>query len=292
MSKAYFDVVAGFYDNRVFSPDDLNARLADSVGRAAHHHAGLLWQDEPVPNEEEDALAWLYKSEEALSDFTWSIVSALATTRPRSFLDLGCGEAGTAVRFHELAGSDIEVTGITISTKQRDTAQQNCPPGRFILGNMLEVADEEIGGPYNVIYAIESTEYLGGPGLLRLMRRANSWLSPGGLIVIVAGTRAESTTAESHCVWAFDQHYKTSLSSTREYLLMAQASDLSLAAQIDLGPATLPYWQARSEHPSLQNSTNGAIETLVAQVLEDGRGEYHLFAWYGTTDREQEAEAP
>ncbi len=274
--------IARFYDARVENLADLNARLAWTLTRPAHHHAGLVRLDAPVPDvsDPEVAMVWLYCTEEAMCDFMWSVVNGLSQLRPRRALDLGCGEGGTAARLCELSDQkNLTVSGVTLSPKQHRIATRNCPPGQFVLGDMLS-PDTLPGQKFEVVYAIESTEYLGTPGLARLMRRVASWLVPHGLLVIIAGTRSPKLPLDHPVVRAFDAHYKTRLSSSDDYRQVAVSFGFKAAAEMDLAPVTLPYWRARRDCPDLRNSEDGSVEALISHVLENGQGEYRLWAWY------------
>ena len=55
--------VAQFYDDRVENPTDLNARLSKAASRPANHHSGIVFEDESVPKNEQEALIWLYDSD-------------------------------------------------------------------------------------------------------------------------------------------------------------------------------------------------------------------------------------
>jgi geranyl diphosphate 2-C-methyltransferase len=274
--------IARFYDARVENLADLNARLAWTLTRPAHHHAGLVRLDAPVPDvsDPEVAMVWLYCTEEALCDFLWTIISGLSQLRPRRVLDLGCGEGGTAARFYELTErKDLTVAGITLSPKQQQIATHNCPSGQFVLGDMVS-PDTLPGQQFDVVYAIESTEYLGTPGLARLMERVADWLVPSGLFIVIAGTKSPKLPHDHPVVQAFDAHYKTHLSSSDDYRHAAAKFGFKAAAEMDLAPATLPYWRARRDNPELRNSKDGSVENLISHVLENGQGEYRLWAWY------------
>jgi SAM-dependent methyltransferase len=231
-----------------------------------------------VPNDADEALAWLYRAEEALCDLIWHVIAGLSRRRPHRLLDVGCGEGGTAVRFFELAQDPtLEVVGVTLSERQQQIAVRNCPPGEFVLGDILTV---ELPRRFDVAYAIESTEYLGSAGLARFMERMNEWLIPEGLLVVVAGCRSPTLPPDDPLIWAFDAHYRTRLASSGDYRRLAAQSELQVAADINLGPATLTYWRTRRDQPVLHNSEDGAIEALIVRALEAGVGEYHLWAWY------------
>ncbi len=274
--------VTQFYDDRVENRSDLNTRLAQAAAHPPHHHTGIVREDEIVPNDEEAALVWLYNSENNLCDFLWQIILSLSRRSPRRLLDLGCGEGGTAARLHELSRG-IEITGVSLSSQQVQMAEHACPRDRFLVGNMLTM---DLQDTFDVVYSIEATEYLGPHGLENMMKRASSWLKPHGMLAIIAGSFASRlselgmASSEIPEVKAFNQHYRTALSSSEDYLKRATEAGFRLAANIDLGKVTIPYWHTRLNHPCLRNSRDGNIEELILRGLEQGFAEFHLWAWY------------
>jgi SAM-dependent methyltransferase len=271
--------IADFYDARVANPADLNTRLA-TVKRAVHHHSGIVRMNEPLPGEDADILAWLYCSEQALCDLVWYLIQGLSQRRPQRMLDLGCGEGGTAARFYELARDfSLEIVGITLSKQQKEMAVRHCPQGQFLVGDMLSV-DTLRGRDFDVVYAIESTEYLGPTGLETFMQCAVSWLATRGLLVVVAGSRSPALSPDDPTVHLLNSHYRTQLSSVEDYRRSAAGCGFRLAAEIDLGPVTLPYWRVRRDRSVLRNSEDGMIERTIATALEKGLGDYRLYAWY------------
>jgi SAM-dependent methyltransferase len=271
--------ITDFYDRRIGNPEDLNVRLAGST-RPAHHHTGIVRINEPVPDKDADALIWLYRSEEALSDLLWYVIQGLSQRRPQQMLDLGCGEGGTIVRFYELAqDSFLEMVGITLSKKQQEIATRSCPQGRFLVGDMLSENALQ-GRNFDVAYAIEATEYLGPTKLETFMECARSWLAPQGLLVVVAGSRSPTLALDHPIVRSFNSHYRTKLTSTEDYRQSAVNSGFRPVAEMDLGPVTLPYWQARRDRTVLCNSEDAAIERIIVTGLEGGMFEYRLYAWY------------
>jgi SAM-dependent methyltransferase len=274
--------VTQFYDKRVNNQADLNTRLAQAASRPPHHHTGIIREDDAVPEDKVEARVWLYTSETKLCDFLWQVIVGLNRRVPHDLLDLGCGEGGTALRFSELC-SEIEITGISLSEQQISMAQNIYPRGRFIFGDMLTT---DVPKLFDVVYSIEATEYLGLNGLEVFMRRAYAWLKPSGMLAVVAGSftskrlDVDSLSSNLSEVKAFNSHYQTSLSASDDYRRLANEAGFSLAADINLGPVTIPYWRSRRDHPDLRNSKDGDIEALILRGLEDGLAEFHLWAWY------------
>lgn len=272
--------VAAFYDARVENQEDLNAKSVIGEG-PAYHHSGIVRRNEAAPTTDAEALAWLYRTEEGLTDLVWNLVQGLCPRQPQRFLDAGCGEGATLARFIQLSQPQpLDVTGITLSQKQADIAGQYVPQGRWLVGDMLE--DKELRpGSFDVIVAIESTEYLGPERMPEFMARAARWLDKGGLLLVVAGSWLEKpSSADDFAKLAgFDDHYLTRLSSSQHYRDSAAAADLEPVAELDLTPTTQNYWELRSQHPVLHNSKDGLVETIIAKSLELKKGEFRAYAW-------------
>ena len=98
--------VAAFYDARVENEEDLNAKSVAGRG-PAYHHTGIVRRDERAPAADDEALSWLYGTEEALTDLVWNLIVGVSPRKPRRFLDAGCGEGATLARFVELSGTEV-----------------------------------------------------------------------------------------------------------------------------------------------------------------------------------------
>jgi len=271
--------VAAFYDTRVENLADLNAKSTIGGG-PAYHHSGIVRSNEQAPSNDDDALAWLFRTEQALTDLVWNLIQGLCPRAPRRFLDAGCGEGATLGRFIQLAKpSTIDVTGITLSPKQAGMARQHVPQGTWLVEDMFQT-DKLPESSFDVIHAIESTEYFGSERLPAFMKRATSWLDHSGLLVIVAGSWLEASTADALAlVNGFDDHYLTKLSSTAQYRQTAMDAGLEPVAELDLSPTTLNYWKIRAERAVLRNSKDGFVEKIIAKAIESRKGEFRAYAW-------------
>lgn len=276
--------IRDFYDRRVLDPDDLNTRCAAGA-RPAHHHCGLLRAGDPVPPGGPERLAWLYRSEERLCDWLWSVVDPLLHRDPAGLLDLGCGEGGTLARLSALAGvPEPGCWGVTLSPEQAGAVLRALPAANVRVGDMLACPGVPPAA-FDLVVAIESTEYIGEPNLPRLFRRVAGWLAPGGIVALVAGDRADGAASSPDAVRGFDDHYRTDLSRASAYREAARAAGLAAVAEVDLGPATIPYWEVRAAHPDLRNSPDGRVESMIAQGLRQGTFGYRLYAWQAGTGR-------
>jgi SAM-dependent methyltransferase len=103
-------------------------------------------------------------------------------TRGGLVIDLGCG---SGIWARELATAGYEVLGIDISAAMIALARRRVPQGQFRQGSFLTVAlppcvaVTSIGECFNFLFDPQNTEQ----GLMRLFRRINDALCPGGLLI-------------------------------------------------------------------------------------------------------------
>lgn len=271
--------VAAFYDARVENLADLNAKSTVGGG-AAYHHSGIVRWNEEAPAGDAEALEWLFRSEQALTDLVWNVLVGLAPRKLERILDAGCGEGATLGRFVERAKpGHLDVTGITLSPKQAEMARGHVPHGTWVVEDMF-TTESLAAGSFDAIVAVESTEYFGPDRLPAFMKRAASWLAPGGVLLVVAGSWTEAQSPEALAlVSGFDDHYLTKLCSTAYYRQTAADAGLESLGELDLSPSTLQYWKIRAARPVLRNSKDGFVEKIIAKALETKKGEFRAYAW-------------
>lgn len=96
-----------------------------------------------------------------------------------SVLDLGCGSGKPA---------DVEVskkhqiTGVDISQKQIDQAQQNVPNGNFLHGDAGSVAFPP--GSFDAVVSFYTLEHIPRKEHKTVLKRICDWLKVGGLLLI------------------------------------------------------------------------------------------------------------
>ena len=247
--------------------------------RPAHYHCGLVRADERIPADDAAARAWLHHREEALVDLVWQVIAGLAPRRPVAIFDAGCGEGGALARFVELAApAPLELTGITLSQKQGELATHYLPQATWLVGDML-AEPSLVARQFDVVVAIQSTEYVGASRLAEFMRRAAGWLTPPGLLVVVAGSWARPLPPEAPLAQLVSRFYRAEISLTDHYRQAASQAGLRSLAELDLGPATLNYWQVRRDRPALRSSPGGLVEHVFYLALANGQADYRLYAW-------------
>jgi SAM-dependent methyltransferase len=250
-----------------------------SLSRPAHRHCGLVGADDQAPQTEAEALAWIRQREQALVDLVWQVLTGVSARRPRSILDVGCGEGATLARLAELAAPDrLNLTGISLSRPQIDIAARHLPQATWLVGDML--ADPRLlAGRFDAVVAIQSTEYIGAANLAAFMTKAAAWLAPQGTLVVVAGSWAAPVSAADAVVKLFQYLSSAKPALTGDYDQAAQEAGLRLVAELDLAPAAMHYWRVCRDSPALRRSPDGVIENGFYQALQMGRAGYRLYLW-------------
>lgn len=107
-----------------------------------------------------------------------AIVQAVLSRRPRTVLDLGCGE-GWLVR--ALAGHGIAGTGVDAVAALVDQAQQ-AGGGSFAVASYEAIADGALAVRADVVVA--NFSLLGDVAVERLLRRVPALVEPGGAFIV------------------------------------------------------------------------------------------------------------
>jgi 2-polyprenyl-3-methyl-5-hydroxy-6-metoxy-1,4-benzoquinol methylase len=107
-----------------------------------------------------------------------AIVQAVLGRRPRTVLDLGCGE-GWLVR--ALAGHGIAGTGVDAVAALVEQAQQ-AGGGAFRVLSYEAIAEGALAARADVVVA--NFSLLGGPAVERVLRQVPALLEPGGALVV------------------------------------------------------------------------------------------------------------
>jgi cyclopropane fatty-acyl-phospholipid synthase-like methyltransferase len=108
-------------------------------------------------------------------------------------LDLGCGAGLPAAR--DLAAHDFKVTGVDVSARQIERAQNNVPNAIFMHADMTRVefppaSFEAIGAFYSITHVPRDEHFM-------LLQHISRWLAPGGRFVGSFGASPlESWTGE------------------------------------------------------------------------------------------------
>jgi cyclopropane fatty-acyl-phospholipid synthase-like methyltransferase len=100
-------------------------------------------------------------------------------------LELGCG-SGTPTT-QQLA-EKFSVTGVDISAKQVELAQQRVPAAKFIHSDMTQL-DLAVAS-FDAVAAFYSVIHVPRHEQAELFRKISSWLRPGGLLVTTMGANS------------------------------------------------------------------------------------------------------
>ena len=103
-------------------------------------------------------------------------------------LELGCG---SGIPTTQQLAEKFAVTGVDISAKQVELAQQKVPTAKFIHSDMIQL--DFLEGSFDAIAAFYSMIHVPRQEQAELLCKIRSWLRPGGLLVATMG--AHSTKA-------------------------------------------------------------------------------------------------
>ncbi|ROV87094.1 hypothetical protein VMCG_10886 [Cytospora schulzeri] len=111
-----------------------------------------------------------------------SAVTKLISILPRGarVLDIGCATGRPTARM--LADAGMDVTGIDISRRMIETAQQNVPEGTFHHANAADFRAKE--GSFDAVVAILAILTLPTASTTAIAFRIASWLCPGGALLL------------------------------------------------------------------------------------------------------------
>lgn len=111
-----------------------------------------------------------------------SAVAKLISLLPRGarVLDIGCATGRPTARM--LADAGMDVTGIDISSRMIETAQQNVPEATFHRVNAADFRVKE--GTFDAVIAILAILTLPTASTTAMAFRIASWLRPGGLLLL------------------------------------------------------------------------------------------------------------
>ena len=103
-------------------------------------------------------------------------------------LELGCG---SGIPTTQQLAAKFAVTGVDISAKQVELAQQKVPTAKFIHSDMIQL--DFLEGSFDAIAAFYSMIHVPRQEQAALLCKIRTWLRPGGLLVATMG--AHSTEA-------------------------------------------------------------------------------------------------
>ncbi len=280
--KSRNEQIAQFYNQRVGNLHDLNTRVAKAADqKLPHYHTGIVHIENQIPSDEVETLIWFFQRQQDVCDLVWNVALGTGLYKPTRVLDLGCGAGGTLKRFRELTNqsNELELAGITLSSKQKELASRHLSQATILVGDMLK--DTRLpAGWFNLIVAIGSTEYVSDEYMDSFMRRTSSLLSTGGVLIVVANSRiSQIDTPQQHLINSLNKYYLTRIANFTTYLTAAKSAGLVPLGEIDLSPKALNYWSVRHTHETLFNSKDGWLEKCAYQIFNAGLIKYIVFIW-------------
>ncbi|MFD1505851.1 methyltransferase domain-containing protein [Georgenia yuyongxinii] len=210
------------------------AVLGDDVVRAAYegfagYHTGLYRdlalqlrggpaRDDVVRHG--DVIARLSRALEPLVHDT--LDEAVAATRPRRVLDVGCGDGANLVHMLRAApsssGTGIEVDPAAAALAERTLRAEGLEGRAHILkGDIRGLDPQQIGGPADLALLANVIYYVPVGERRELLRDIGALVAPGGTLLVV------STMADRS---AFSRHF--------DLLLRAQSGEMSLPTPDDV----------------------------------------------------------
>ncbi len=248
----------------------------------AYNHCGLVSDDDQPPHNSTKALEWIHSRQQALVDRVWGQMTGLASRPVNSILDAGCGQGGTLARFAAMAAPrQLDLTGITLEQSQIDIAGQHLPQAGWLVGDMLN--DRGLPGRrFDVVVALQSTEYIGASNLQKFMKQAAFWLVDKGVLAIAAGSWSAETATENPAIKLFNRLHPASLSTTDDYRRTARAAGFQTLSEQNLRQPVMNYWRVRRDHPALWSSPEGVMEQGFYLALKQDWADYRLYVWEKT----------
>jgi ubiquinone/menaquinone biosynthesis C-methylase UbiE len=187
--------------------------------------------------------------EDATNRLTDKLAGMLPIEPGDRLLDLGCGIGGPAIRL--AAAHDIEVTGISISQRQVERANDRTAAAGLAGRLSFQFADAmDLPFPdesFDIVWALESLHHM--PDRWHAVRQAVRVLRPGGWMAIGDFMLIPSADGPEADAARVDQASKGVLSvvGLDEYLSSIRAAGLVPEATEDVSDGTRPSWGKAAE---------------------------------------------
>ncbi|MGW4368263.1 geranyl diphosphate 2-C-methyltransferase [Nocardia takedensis] len=273
LRTSYQKSVAEYWNNNP-NDDRVNTVLGEVDG-LYHHHYGigepdLSVLDAPAETRQARIVEELHRLETAQADL---LLDHLGDVRPGDrLLDGGSGRGGTSIMANQRFGCRVD--GVTISEYQVGFANEQAAARgvedrvRFHFRNMLDTGFE--AASMRGIWTNETTMYV---DLFDLFAEFSRLLRPGGRYVCVTGCSNDVTGGRSSSVSWIDAHYGCMIHPRSEYFRAMADNGLTPISVIDLTPATIPYWELRTE-----SELATGVETPFLTSYKEGSFQYLLIA--------------
>lgn len=139
---------------------------------------------------EGDGDPWAYFSSEYERRKYERTVHAALDRRPPGtvdqILELGCGNGAFTQRLVD-AYPDADVTGVDISSRALEEAEQQAPAAEFVAADMTDFVTATERGAFDLVFASECLYYVSdgqsGTDFLRLLEHLQDLVTPSGLLV-------------------------------------------------------------------------------------------------------------
>lgn len=118
-------------------------------------------------------------------------------------LDVGCG-AGDPIDSYLIARGH-RIIGLDLSEKQIELAKKNVPNGTYFVRDMTEITANEFS--VDAIVSFYAIFHIPREAHLALFQKLNSYLSPGGYMLITMGSSPWEGVENFHGVQMFWSHY-------------------------------------------------------------------------------------
>jgi len=279
LHTSYQRSVAAYWNDNP-NDDRINTTLGE-VDNLFHHHYGIGEPDlsvleGPVDTRQERLVRELHRLETAQADL---LLDHLGDIRPGDrLMDGGSGRGGTSIMANQRFGCRVD--GVSISEYQvgfaneRAREREVADKVQFHYRNMLDTGFESRA--MRGIWTNETDMYVELPDLFSEFARL---LQPGGRYVCITGCSNDVTGGRSSSVSWIDAHYGCMIHPRSEYFTALAANNLVPISVVDLTPATIPYWELRTnselatgvEKPFLTSYKDGSFQYLLIAADKVGR---------------------
>lgn len=203
-------------------------------GPRVHFHTGLVDGSASLEVGASVLSTRIRQGQEALLEHLAGVLAS-QDHAPGKLLEVGCGLGGGALFW---ASRGAQVTAITNAEghvpKVRAFAREEGLEDRIEV-KACDALDDPGGGPYDTVFACESSCYFPRPEWMQHVARL---LRPGGRLLIADGFLGHEAQRIP-----FDRYWRTRIGTRQEYLSAADAAGLVLEVDADLAAQAADFWE-------------------------------------------------